>query len=879
MEIITTHTNTDMDGLSSMVAAQKLYPDARLVLPGKMSRNVEEFMSLHKDTINIRSLKQIDLKRVKRVIIVDTKSHRRVGKVAEILNQPGVDVHIYDHHPWADGDIRGSLEVVDIVGATVTLLVEKIRESGLPLNSLEATILCLGIYSDTGSLVFTNTTHRDVDAVSFLLQKGANLAVVADFLSRPMTNEQKELLKDLLLNTRQYQVNGAKVLLAMSKTDEYVVGLAVIAHTIAEIEQLDVVFVLAEMEDRVHIVGRSSISQANVADILKHFGGGGHAAAAAAVVKNRVLEDVAEELLTVICSKIQPPICAADIMTSPVKTLAPEMSIAEAGQIMLRYGHTGFPVVKGEKLIGVISRRDVEKAIHHGLGHAPVKGFMTVRVVSVPGNMPVSELQDLMINHDIGRVPVVEAGKIVGIVSRTDILRTLHGEVQTRHRIIYNHHGQEGLSGYNIGLTMERTLLPNVQKILKEAGQIADRMRYKIYAAGGVVRDILLGQESLDVDLVVEGNGILLAEELAKLYDARVRQHQNFGTAEIIFSDDFKIDVATARVEFYAYPAALPQVESSTLHQDLYRRDFTINAMAVALNESSYGNLVDFFDGREDLQEHTVRVLHNLSFIEDPTRILRAIRFEQRYGFKIEPQTLKFLNETVSRGVLSRVSNERIGEELKHIFIEPQAGIMLRRMKELAVWPYIFPRVNYSEVEPVLINLHRALQQISDWGMKVPEPRWLVYLIAILHRSDAEVARAVCEQYVVDKRSTEKLLAAMQGWNLSADVLRQKPQHLKVSQQAQILLQMPWESSPLLLAILNDEESQERFRQLLDIISDSKPKTSGEYIRNLGYRPGPVYREVLDALWREKLDGNLDTEEEEQAFMRDYLARVTKRSE
>ncbi|TYO95582.1 CBS domain-containing protein [Desulfallas thermosapovorans] len=880
MEIITTHTNTDMDGLAAMVAAQKLYPDARLVMPGKMSRNVEEFMSLHKDTLNIYSVKQIDLNKIKRVILVDTKSRRRVGKISDILDRPGVDVHIYDHHPRVEGDVQGSVEVVETVGATITLLVEKIMQAGLPVTSLEATIFCLGIYSDTGSLVFTNTTHRDVDAVSFLLKKGANLAVVADFLGRPMTDEQKALLKDLLVNAQRHQINGAKVLLAKAKTAEFVVGLALVAHTISEIERLDVVFVMAEMEDRVHIVGRSSIPQANVAEILKHFGGGGHAAAASATVKNGVLDDLAWELLDVIYHKIQPPVCAADIMTSPVKTVAPEMSIAEAGHIMLRYGHTGLPVVKGEKLIGVISRRDVEKANHHGLGHAPVKGFMTVRVVSVPRDMPVSELQELMINHDIGRVPVVEDGKIVGIVSRTDILRTLHGEVQARHRKIYNHRGgQEGLTGRNIGWVLERTLPSTVRNILRQAGQIADRMGFKVYAAGGLVRDVLLGHENLDIDLVVEGDGILLALELGRAYNAKVRQHHQFGTAEVVFSDDFKIDVATARVEFYAYPAALPQVESSTLHQDLYRRDFTINAMAVALNEDSFGNLVDFFDGREDLQNHIVRVLHNLSFIEDPTRILRAIRFEQRYGFKIEPQTLKFLNESVRRGVLAKVSNDRLWDELKHILAETEAEGMLRRMEELGVWAYIFPRVNYWEVEPVLKDLPRSIRQISDWGMMVPSSGWLVYFIAVLHWSDAEIARENCAKYNLSKRQTEKVLAALKGWSSTVALIWKAPRHVKVSQLAKALLQMPRESYPMLLAILEEDELKERFRELLNIIKDSKPRINGKYIKQLGYRPGPVYREALDALWRERLDGNLRTEEDEQAFVRDYLARLTKRSE
>ncbi|SFQ96511.1 CBS domain-containing protein [Desulfoscipio geothermicus] len=875
MEIITTHTNTDMDGLAAMVAAQKLYPEAWLVLPGKLSRNVEEFMSLHKDTLNVYSIKQINLEQVKKVVLVDTKSRRRVGKIGDILNKPGVDVHVYDHHPWVEGDVRGSVEVVETVGATVTLLVERIKQAALPLNPLEATILCLGIYGDTGSLMFTSTTPRDVDAVSYLLRRGANLAVVADFLGRPMTDEQKDLLKNLLVNAERHQINGAKVLIARTKTDEFVVGLAMIAHTISEIERLDVVFVIAEMEDRVHIVGRSSIPQADVGDILKHFGGGGHAAAASATIKNGVLDDVSWALLDVIYEKIDPPLCAADIMSTPVKTVAPEMSIAEAGHIMLRYGHTGLPVVKGEKLLGVISRRDVEKANHHGLGHAPVKGFMSVRVVSVPGDMPVSEVQELMINHDIGRVPVVEDGKLIGIVSRTDILRTLHGEVQSRHRIVYNN-GRGTLSRRNIGWVMQRTLSPTVWNILKQAGKLADGMGFKIYAAGGLVRDVLLGQESLDVDLVVEGDGIRLAEELGKAHRARVRQHHKFGTAEVILSEDFKIDVATARVEFYAYPAALPQVESSSLHQDLYRRDFTINAMAVSLNEKKFGDLVDFFDGREDLEQRMVRVLHNLSFVEDPIRILRAVRFEQRYGFKIEPQTLKLLKEAVRQGVLHKVTSERVWEELKHILVEAEAAKMLHRLEELNVWPYVFPDVNYWEVDPVLKELHNAMDLLDQWGQLQPAERWLPYYIAVLHWSEVEVALRVCRKYNLSKRQTEKVQLALEGWREAVAMIWKAPQDVKISQLAKVLLKMPRESYPMLLAILEDSWIKVRFRQLLNIIMDSKPKINGKYIKSLGYRPGPVYREALDALWRERLDGNLRTEEDERQFLRDYLDRVTK---
>lgn len=871
MEIITSHTNTDLDALASMVAAKKLYPGAELVFPGKLSRNVEEFMSLHKDVFNVKASKEVKLDSVTRIILVDTKNPKRINKLSEILLRPGIDVHIYDHHPWTDEDVRGAVEVVEMVGATATLLVEKIKEENIHISPLEATIFALGIYGDTGSLVFTNTTSRDAAAVSYLLEKGANLSVVSDFLGRPLTEEQKTLLKALLVAAERHQINGVKVLIARAMVDEFVVGLAMLTHTISEIERLDAVFTVVKMEDRVHVVGRSNIPQVNVAEILSPFMGGGHVYAASATIKKAEVNEIAEKLVLTIQDKVKPPLAATDIMSSPVKTVSPDMTIAEAGQVMIRYGHSGLPVVQGERLMGVISRRDVEKGNLHGLGHAPVKGFMTTNVVSVSPNLPVSEVQEIMIENDIGRVPVVKDGILVGIVSRTDVLRTLHGDYNHNHQTIYAENIRPQSYYRNISEVMRRGLTPTVWGIMRQAGEIAAGLGYQVYAAGGVVRDLLVGYENIDVDLVVEGDGIILAEDMSRQLGARVRKHPKFGTAELLFSDGFKVDVATARVEYYEYPAALPKVESSSLRQDLYRRDFTINAMAVALNEDRLGDLVDYFGGREDLQYGVVRVLYNLSFIEDPTRILRAVRFEQRYHINIEPQTLKLLKEAVRQKVLIRVSRERIWDELSHIMMEPEAGKMLARLNALGVWPQVFPDVTYWEVQPVLKGLQRSLKILGDWGFPDNGEKWLPYMIAVLHWSEPTVAESICQRYNLNKRQTEKVLATLNGWREILARVWRSPSQGRLSQMAQSILLLPRESYPLLLTILDEEWMKDRFYQILVAIRDNKPLLNGKYIKGLGYKPGPIYREALDTLWRERLDGRISTEEEEKVFLKQFL--------
>ncbi|OPZ75289.1 MAG: CCA-adding enzyme [Firmicutes bacterium ADurb.Bin456] len=870
MEIITTHTNADLDALASMVAAKKLYPDAVMVFPGTLLRNVEEFMALHKDTLNIKTVKEIKPAFVQKVILVDTKTPGRLDKLAGLLQKPGVQIHIYDHHPRCEGDVRGDLEVISMVGATTTLLIEKIRELNLPVTPLEATVFALGIYEDTGSLTFSNTTSRDAEAVSFLLAQGANLSVVANFLDRPLTEKQRLLLKTLLVSAEHHDVNGIRFLLARGDTDEFVGGLDLLTHKLVDFAHLDAVFTVVEMEECVYVVARSSVPEVNVKDILEEIGGGGHPSAASAIVRKAKVEKVADRLLEIIRTRIKPPATASSIMSSPVKTITLNTEIGEAGRIMLRYGHSGLPVLKGEDVVGVISRRDVEKALQHGLGHAPVKGFMTNHLVSVSPEEPVSGVRELMIRHDIGRLPVLQEGKLVGIVSRTDVLRILHGEIQNRHQKVYSAYNHS-IRYKNIRELLYRGLPEEYIGIMEQAGAIASRLGYRVYAAGGVVRDLLLGMECLDIDLVVEGDGIELAQALGQYYDSRVRIHPKFHTATVLFPAGQQVDVATARVEFYQYPAAMPQVETSSLHQDLYRRDFTINAMAVSLNDNDFGEIVDFFGGREDLERGLIRVLHNLSFIEDPIRLLRGVRFEKRYYMSLEPQTLKLAKEAVRGKMLAKVSRERIWEELKHILREQRPGLALSRLRELEIFESLFPAIDYTPLGPVLDELPLSLNVLRAWDPVERGEPWMSYLIVLLHLTGQEQADALCRHYNLANRQREKVNKTLGGWRRAVDSLS-RGNGATMGELVKQVANLPLEAYPLLLTYLPDYASRSRFRKVLAAVYYDRPAINGGDLLSLGFKPGPSFKAAMEALWQARLDGLVRTRQEELSYVKEYLA-------
>ena len=874
MEIIVTHGSTDLDGLASMIAAKKIYPDAELVYPGKLQRNVREFMALHKDAFAFKLVRDIPLQEVKKLILVDTKSPSRIGDVRAVLNNPGLEVHIFDHHPKAVDDIRGMFETVAQVGAATTLVVEMIKERGIEINSFEATVFALGIYEDTGSLTFTTTSTRDAAAAAFLLSRGAKLSVVADYIERPLSDKQKSLLNTLIVSSETFDINGVKILITKGETDEYVSGLALLVHKLIEVINVDVAIAVVLMDDRVHLVARSKVDSFDVLKVLAKFNGGGHATAASAIVKHGKVAEIIDEVKGLLKENVQPELVAEHIMSAPVKTVSMDKTVEEASKILLRYGHTGLPVVDGETMVGIISRRDIDKAKHHGLGHAPVKGFMSRKVITIARHTTLAEIQHFMIDHNIGRLPVIDGGRIVGIVSRTDVLRTLHGEnYPEKYEKVYNIIQPIAGRGYdNVTELMVKNLPMSIRDLLGQISYLADREGFTVFVVGGFVRDLILGVENLDIDLVVEGDGLTFARCLAEFVCGRVRIHEKFGTAMVILPDNFRVDVATARTEYYEYPAALPKVEVSSLKQDLYRRDFTINAMAITLSEKSFGGLVDYFGGRRDLEEGIIRVLYNLSFVEDPTRILRAVRFEQRYNFQIENQTLSLAKNAIKGKMLAKLSTDRVREELKHILGEASPVGAVLRMAELNIWPYILPEASIDdETAAVLKSLPVAAEFMRDIDVEKINS-WVIYLAVLVRKTGCRIPD-INDRLRLTK---EELRALHELLCLCPEMTKQlsEAKPMKMSEIASVLRDLSNEGYIYIMASAPAEVVRERLKNHLARSKHNKLLINGEDIKKLGFPPGPYFKDALDATRDARLDGAVCTKDEELDFVRNYLRNI-----
>jgi len=869
VEIITSHNALDFDGLASMVGASKLYPAAVMVISGTVSKKIKQFMNLYKDSLLIRTPKEIDLKQVSRVIVVDTANPERLGQLKDLSKNAMLDFHIYDHHPLAEDDLTGTVHEIHQTGAITTVMVEKIIARNIAISPFDATILALGIYEDTGSLLFPSTTERDAKAVSFLLGCRANLKVVANFMEQPFSGEQRHILQSLLDTARHHKINNVDIVIALYDGDEFIPGLDLVAYRLFSMEACDVVFVIAMMQGKVNVVARSGTNNLRVNEVLGPLGGRGHEKAASAIVRGKSCQEVADLLLANIADNIRPAVIARDIMSTPVKTIAQYRTMEEAGRIMLRYGHTGMPVVDGEHVVGIISRRDADKAIVHELGHAPVKGFMTTDVLSISPDTPLSEVQKMVVEYDIGRLPVVDEGRLVGIVSRTDILRILHGEdCPEDHELLYSF-SEGGIE--NLQQLMEERLPEDIFTILELAGEIAQEIDSTVYCVGGYVRDLLLNVPNFDVDLVVEGEGRELASRLAKRLGGKVRIHDRFATATVILIDGTKIDVATARTEYYEFPAALPMVEKSSIREDMYRRDFTINTLALCLNPGKFGDLIDYFGGRKDIQNRCIRILYNLSFVEDPTRILRAIRFEQRYRFTIETDTLRFARDAIERRMLGKLSYKRIMQELILILSEKDPLCALERMTNTGVWKYILPEVKLEELTKVPFK--RIPIVIGWWenryyGRKIKA--WLVYLLAIFSKLSQTQVADVLKRYPLDRYAQRSIEESAGVPQLAHQISNSTD--LRPSQMNKMLNHLGTENVLYLLLLIRDENAWERVVKYCDLKEEVKVEINGHDLRKLGLKAGPHFKTIKEELYDLKLDENISNRNDEMNMVRQWMA-------
>ncbi len=881
MKVILTHEQADMDALASQLGAWLLFPEALPILPRNINRNGRRFLKHFGNSLPHIEYEDMPRNPIETVYLVDTQSLITLKGMNE-----KTQIVVYDHHPKRE-DVNPDWELhLENYGANVSQLVSRIREQKITLDEIQATTLALGLYEDTGSFTYRSTTKADLQAAAFCIQNGVNLDIVGEFLYPPLSAEQRKLYDRLMKHVQTFRVEDQTIMAVKADAMDIQDEISSVAHKMRDVLDPDALLLLVSTTQGIRLVARSTSDRVDVSSIAEEMGGGGHKRAASALIRpeeklneaetGAFLEECFEKMVSDLGQHVQSAVTVASIMSKDPLILSPETSAQEAHHLMQRYGYEGYPVVSGETVVGLLNRREVDRALSHGLD-LTVESLMTAGNVWISPKASLESLQSLMGATGWGQVPVVlkETGEIIGIVTRTDLLKTLspHAELPSQE---------------DVARKLSEVIPPARLTLLHTLAEEADRINLPVYVVGGFVRDLLLDRPSLDFDIVVEGDAIFFAKRLADHFGGRVLTHKRFGTAKWDISGvqdklisqlkpgegskpadlPESLDLITARTEFYEQPAALPTVESSSIKMDLHRRDFTINTLALRLDGEHFGMIYDYWGGLNDLHKGQICVLHALSFVDDATRLLRGVRFEQRFGFQIEQRTLDLMEESLP--LLNKVTGARLRHEINQILEEPEAPAMLARLDSLGILKAIHPALPWND--SIHVHLERLKTDQIDPAWELPQfsdglnlHQTLSYLVWLGELPEMTLRSIVSRLRF--KSDIRKLL-------ISTSQIVHSLDQIENAKPSEVVRRLEKISRIAIYAAYLINDNSVLRNQLWMYVSEwagVMPQTTGDDLRKLGLPPSPAFGEILSALRNAWLDGEIKSSEEEDRLLSDLI--------
>ena len=868
MDLIISHENTDIDGLAGMIAASKLYTDSKVVVSENMTTLAQRFLALYKDEFEISRYDEIDYSQIERVIVIDTHEYDRLGKLIDLIDWDQVEVIVYDHHPhqnldWIDIDLSEN------VGSATSIIVNRLKRENIKLNRPEATLFALGISADTGNFMHLNTESEDLIAFAYLLDMGANKKAINEYLLETLDKNQKRVFELLIKHRKDIKIKDKDITLFTLKYPRYVTGLNNVVEKIKLLYQLSVVFVLVEMEGKVIIIGRSSDENVNLEEIFSELGGGGHSGAGSVSLKTD-LEIARNKLETAIRDKIKIAVKVKEVMHKPVK-VHESTKLINVKDKMKEQNITGVLVADDQKEVkGIFTTRDLRRLNDEDeLYRVPVKGYMTKKLFFIQPEDTIHKAQEKMVKKDIGRLPVQnKEGQVIGIITRRDILNQYYEEEtenQNQNRYVSS---LVSITPEKLKIAEKLDGLPNeIRKIFKNIGKIAQDKDSRVFLVGGMVRDLLLNKENKDFDFVVDGDIEGLIKKVADKYEVKYKYNENFQTGSMVIDNQYDLDFAVSRNELYTHPGALPKVKKADIFDDLFRRDFTINALAIALHPAEYGYLYDFFKARQDVENKLLKVLHRFSFLDDPTRIIRGIRLVLQLNLEIEGETKALMQEAIRLSRFSDVTFPRIYKELRFLFEENPGAKFIELLREIP-----FLRLLYDDYK-IPVNIENKWERAerylayfrnNNYNIK----KWPVYFSLILK----DIPRSIIERWSLNLKAKNIILFKPENYDV--DEIINSSGRVDLYNR---LKDFTNEELVLMLAEYESEKLEEKIFFYLENISDIDILIDGNDLIELGFREGPIISKALKLIKRQVLKGNLQTREKQIIYSKKLKKKLERK--
>ncbi len=866
MQVVFLEKGSDLDALSSAFGITLINPQAKIIVPTNMSETAKITLKKFQHIFKGKLIQKKLIPPIEKIYIVDSHNVKKAVEDLKKFLKDSIDIEIFDHHQFLEKDLEtidnikiNILYHIEPVGSATTILVKEIQRRKINITPEEATVLALGIYEDTGSFMYKITTPEDLKAGAFLIEKGADLNAVREILERRISDKQLRVLEQLTENIHYIFAKDKKVAISTAYCLEYIPDLSSVLNMVKAFEEVDAFFVILNTKGKITVIGRSKTDDINVGRILMNLGGGGHPFAASATVKGLATIEVKEILENLIMTNLYKDTYVSEIMDKNIPVYTEDTGINSIKKEDLEK-----PVIlvvdEGGFFQGIVLSKVVKEALKHNVKQAKLSDFIINDIYVFSPLTTLGEAEQIIISSSQEIFPVVEKGKPLGIVTKNQIVIVLHGQPFFSEKDIFISRERVKPKYMNFRHRLKRFFPDYLIKELESIGHLAQELGYRAYIVGGVVRDIVLGKKNLDIDIIVEGDAPILAREYAKRNNLKVHTFEEFMTAQITLKSGLKIDFATARKETYDYPGAYPKVEKATLKEDLYRRDFTINTLAIEITKENFGILIDYFNGLRDIKDKVIRILHQLSFVEDPIRILRALRFSGRLGFRLGKHTERLLKVAVEEEILKVAPTGRINLELTYSFNEEKAVDIILLMNRYKVLHQLIPEFYFDDKRESLINRLRDTILTFEMFFQIKIDRVSNYLLSLMYHLPLDVSYLFLNKY-----HFHQSVKFFEEFSNKKTIFKHIPE--KNSQLYRLIKNIKKDLLVFFCSYL-DIETAERIIQILKKEEEKKLLISGKDLQEIGLKPSPLFREIIEDVFTKFLDEEIKSKKEALEYIK-----------
>ncbi len=871
MQVVFLEKGSDLDALSSAFGITLLYPDTKILIPQNLSETAKTALKRFDKLFKEKVIPREEISDLKKIFLVDNHNIEKPLKELEKYIKEKVQIEVFDHHQILekDLDLLGNIQTmyknievkinihIRQVGSATTLVVQEIKEKNIPINEEEATILALGIYEDTGSFMYKITTPEDLQAAAFLLEKGADLNTIRDILETRISDKQLRVLEQLTENIHYIVSKNKKIAISTAYCLEYIPDISSVLSMIKAFEEVDAFFVIINTKGKITVIGRSKTEDINVGRILMNLGGGGHPFAASATVKGLATAEVKEILENLIMTNLYKDSKVLEIMDKNIPIYEEDRYITEIKELEKP---AVFVVDKEKNFQGIVLTKVLKEAQKHKVKQVKLSDLVINDIYTFSPETTLGEAEQIIITSSQEIFPVIDRKKPVGMVTKNQVIMVLHGQPFFSEKDIFISRERVKPKYLNFKNKLERFFPKELIHELKNIGKLANELGFRAYIVGGVVRDIVLGKKNLDIDIIVEGDAPFLAKEYAKRNHLKVHTFEEFMTAQITLKNGLKIDFATARKETYDYPGAYPKVEKATLKEDLYRRDFTINTLAIEITEGNFGILIDYFNGLRDIKDKVIRILHQLSFVEDPIRILRALRFAGRLGFRLGKHTERLLKLAVEEELLKVAPTGRINLEFTYTFNEEKSLDIIYLMNRYKVLHQLIPEFYFDEKRETLLNRLRDTIITFEMFFQMKVDKVSNYLLALMYHLPFDVSFLFLQRY-----HFQQSVKFFEEFFNKRTIFRHIPE--KNSQLYNLIKNIKKDLLVFFCSYL-DIETAERIIQVLKKEEEKKLLITGKDLKELGLKPSPLFKEIIEDVFTKFLDEEIKSKEEALEYIK-----------